>query len=368
MAKFVTTSVFYSARAFFALHPRDKRDSPAIAMKRCFFQRSAAAACLATAITTACPATGQPVAPPPAPGQARKATDTTEELRLETSDGVQIVAWYYPVQEETSPLGAVILIHDLGGSHLTVEPLAKTLQAAGYAVVAPDLRGHGKSVLRNLPGLPEDQVKLLKKADFEMMSAARGGQKRDQSGVRGDIECVHNWIKQQTAEDKVPSQPLFVVGSGLGASLAASWTAADFLWPDLATGPQGRTVTALIMVSPTCTSKGYSIAPALTSEAVRRAVPLLVIAGAEDRDAVKVFDQLKRQRPKDWFDSRHPFGDEKDASPVKAADASLLLLVNPASRSGDALAAQRSPDPRARGGDPAALIIGFMKIAAAMPR
>ncbi|MEX0670291.1 MAG: alpha/beta fold hydrolase [Pirellulales bacterium] len=337
-------------------------------MKRCFFHRSATAACLAAAVTTGWPATGQPVAAPSADGQARRATDTTEELQLETSDGALLVAWFYPVQEETAPLGTVILIHDLGGSHLTVEPLAKTLQAAGYAVVAPDLRGHGKSLLKNLPGLSEDQPKLLKKADFDMVAATRGGQKRDQSGVRGDIECVHNWIKQQAEEDKVPSQPLFVVGSGLGASLAASWTAADFLWPDLATGSQGRTVTALIMVSPTFTSKGYSIAPALTSEAVRRAVPLLVIAGAEDRDAVKVFDQLKRQRPKAWFDSRHPFGDEKDASPVQAANASLLLLVNPASRSGDALAAQRSPDPRARGGDPAALIIGFMKITAALQR
>ncbi|MCE9631340.1 MAG: alpha/beta fold hydrolase [Planctomycetia bacterium] len=337
-------------------------------MKRCFFRRSATAACLTAFLTVGWPVSGQPGAAPPAAGQAQKPKDTTEELQLETSDGAEVVAWYYPVEEETSPLGTVILVHDLGGSHLTVEPLAKSLQASGYAVVAPDLRGHGKSVLKNLPAAQEDQSKLLKKPDFDMIAASRGGQKRDQSGVRGDIESVRNWIKQQADENKFPVKPFFVVGSGLGASLAATWTAADFLWPELATGPQGRSVTGLIMVSPTFTTKGYSIAPALMSEAVRRAVPLLVIAGAEDRDAVKVFDQLKRQRPKAWFDSRHPFGDEKDASPVNAADASLLLIVNPASRSGDALAAQRSPDPRARGGDPAALIIGFMKIAATMQR
>lgn len=309
------------------------------------------------------PADAQPAA---GAAVAAKPEDTAEELSLETSDGVEVKAWYYPVEEEADPLGGVILIHDLGGSHLTVEPLARILQAAGYAVVAPDLRGHGETKLTNASSAvkDKDQSKVLKKLDFEMMAATRGGQKRDQSGIRGDIECVRNWMKQRADEGALVMKPLFVIGSGVGAALAATWTAADAMWPDIATGPQGREVAGLVLVSPVFTTRGFSIAPALASEVVRHSVPLLVIGGDADRDATKVFDQLKRQRPKLWYDSRHPLGEGKDASPAAATDATIAIFSLESDQTGDALANQRSADPRRRGGDPSALITGFLKQAA----
>ncbi|NBW88060.1 MAG: hypothetical protein EBR23_14840, partial [Planctomycetia bacterium] len=84
------------------------------------------------------------VAADPVPAAAGK-ENAPQELLLETSDGVAIAAWYYPLPKDAASLGTVILIHDIDGSHRTVEPLAKALQAAGCAVVAPDLRGHGAS-------------------------------------------------------------------------------------------------------------------------------------------------------------------------------------------------------------------------------
>lgn len=307
-------------------------------------------------------------APPTAGSAAKPAQDTPERLQLETSDGVEVAAWHYPLPENAAPLGTVILLHDLGGSHRTVEPLAKSLQAAGCTVVAPDLRGHGQSLLKSLPASDSDQAKMLKKPDFEMIAASSGGRMRDQSGLRGDVECVRNWIHQQVAAGRLVEAPLFVVGSGLGASLAASWTAADSLWPDIASGPQGREVAGLVMISPAFAIKGYSLGPSLASEALKRSVPVLVIAAADDRDAIKVFDQMKRQRPREWFDGRHPNtagddADKKDASPAAAADATLLLLVSQPGRRGDALASLRSTDQRARAGDPAALIPGFIRVA-----
>lgn len=326
----------------------------------------AAAAVLASPTRSAPPAApnAAPAQPPPRAGKAPAAKDTTKAFTVETSDGASVRAWYYPLAEDAEPRGSVILIHDLGGSHRSVEPLAKSLQAAGYAVVAPDLRGHGTSRLEHLPGSQDDQSRLLKRPDFEMMSASAGGQKRDQSAVRGDIECVRNWMKQQADAGTLVMQPLFVVGSGLGATVAAAWTAADATWRDLATGPQGREVAGLVLISPTFATKGYGITPALAQEHVRSSVPVLVIAGSGDRDATKVFEQLKRHRLKEWFDSRHPVGDEKDSSPVPATEASLMLLANPAAVSGDALAALRSADPRARGLDPATLLQSFFSIAA----
>ena len=307
---------------------------------------------------------GQPAAP------ATPATPATaEKLALQTSDGVTVAAWYYPIPKDARPIGAVILVHDLGGSHRTVEPLAKALQAAGCVVVAPDVRGHGESRVATLPDGQDDQSKLLKKPDFDQIAASRGGRMRDQPGVYGDIESARNWLKKQMAVDGIPQEtPLFVIGSGLGAMLAANWTAADAMWPDLVSGPQGREVAGLVMISPSFATKGYSLAPALANEFVRRAVPVLLIAGATDRDAIKVFDQIKRQRPREWFDNRHPHqpagGKDKDASPCEVAEASLVMLVSQADRSGDPLASLRSADARARAGDPSALITGFMRLAA----
>jgi alpha-beta hydrolase superfamily lysophospholipase len=315
---------------------------------------------VATLASGALPAAAQPAAAPP----AKSAKETSERFQVETADGATIAAWAYPIPEEASPLAIVILLHDLGGSHRSVEPLAKALQAAGCVVVAPDLRGHGDSPLASLPGAQADQAKLLKKNDFEMMAATRGGRVRDQSGVRGDVECIRNWIRKEIAAGRMPEAPLAVVGSGVGAAVAAHWTAADSLWPDIASGPQGREVAALVLIAPSFATRGFSITPAFATDALKRSVPTLIIAGSGDRDAIKVFDQLKKHRPKGWFDSRHPVSAEKNPSPVAAGEASLLLLCHPAERTGDALATLRSADQRGRGLDPATLIPGFLKMAA----
>jgi hypothetical protein len=121
--------------------------------------------------------------------------------------------------------------------------------------------------------------------------------------------------------------------------------------------PQGREVAGLIMISPPFVAKGVQFSPMLASAAVGRNVPVLVIAGRGDRDASKVFDALKRQRPDAWFDSRFPPGNDRGASPVSAEEASLLMFTGQADRTADALAVMRAPR-----GDPAALIQAFVKI------
>ena len=96
-------------------------------------------------VGTTGPALSQPAA---APAATPATTDPLEPARIKnldpTTDGVEIAAWHYPAPESAPPVATVILIHDLGGSHRTVEPLAKSLQAAGCTVVVPDLRGHGE--------------------------------------------------------------------------------------------------------------------------------------------------------------------------------------------------------------------------------
>jgi alpha-beta hydrolase superfamily lysophospholipase len=284
------------------------------------------------------PADAKPVAPPdarPAEDQ-RPAAAKPEELVLETSDGVKLHAWHYPatVEEGRRPTATVILLHDFAGSHRSVESLAEALQAAGCDVVAPDLRGHGASVEK--AGEDVDQ-RLLKKIDFELMAATRGGQIRDQSAIRGDVEAVRNWIKRRAEAGTLDMDRLVVVGSGCGAAVAAAWTAEDANWPPSTQGAQGRQVRGLVLISPAWTTRGFSIGTPLAHEAIRTKVPVLVIGGRDDSDARKVFEQIKRQRPAAWY---RQFADgRKDPENIEdPAKLTAFFVEIDSTRSADALA------------------------------
>lgn len=285
----------------------------------------------------AVPAPAVAAAPAKAPAKAAK----PEELVLETSDGLELHAWYYPplLEEDEPTTATVILLHDLEGSHTSVEPLALALQAAGCGVVAPDLRGHGASTTREGGKL---DVRGLKKIDFELMAATRGGQLREQSAIRGDVEAVRNWIKRQSEEGAVDMQRLFVVGSGFGAAVAAAWAAEDANWPDTASQTQGRQVRGLVLVSPAWMTRGFSISGPLANATVKEKIPLMVIAGQSDRDAVKVFEQLKRQRPKTWFHQKPDRTNEKGKDVPESSKADLFLIEVDSTHTADDLAADRT--------------------------
>lgn len=239
------------------------------------------------------------------------ALPAAQERTLETSDGVRFTAWYYATPSDVTPAGTVILIHDVvEGSQKTLVNLATSLQRSGYAVVAPDLRGRGAgSHLSGEGGEPRgdpaDSVRGLKKSDFEAMAASRGRVRDDPaSSHRGEIEAVRAWIKQQADAGKIDIDRLCVVGSGLGATLAAMWAAADWNWPPTTSGPQGQQVRALVLVSPAMSKRGLSMTGPLASESIRFAIPVLVIAGSGDRESARFFDQFKRFRPKEWVHHR----------------------------------------------------------------
>lgn len=316
-------------------------------------------------------------APPPLPAAAATPTATptavsdaaaaprepaAEEVDLETSDGVRLAAWYYAAPKQLKPLATVILLHDLAGSHEEVEPLALALQRAGCAVVAPDLRGHGASCTRLLPSGREDSIdsKSLRKSDIEAMVASAGGRIRDQASMRGDIEAVRHFLKQRASDSGPSLERLCVVGVGAGATLAALWTMADAAWPPTTTGPQGGQVRAVVCISPVWAVKGVTILPALTSDPLKRDVPLLVLGGRDDRDAVRLFDQLKRSRPQAWFEQRAGQAPAMAPKLSRASDADVLLMQLDSRLSGEKLAVHRAGHPRPSSTDPGELIKGFL--------
>jgi len=271
---------------------------------------------------------------------ATAAEPAVEQLDLETTDGVRIAAWHYPVPAGTKAVATVILVHDIEGSHNTVDQLARSLQRAGCTVVAPDLRSHGASGARGDggPGPRSDpDPRLLKKHDLEMIAAAAGGRLREQSSVRGDIEAVRTWIKRHSDGSAIDIDRLCVVGSGLGGTLAAMWTVADWNWQPTTTGPQGQQVRALVLVSPVLATKGVSMTGPMATEPFKRAVPVMVFAGSKDKDSVKLFDQFKRLRPREWLEQRAGQPPAKSPQVEELADASVFLVQFDTSLSADKL-------------------------------
>jgi pimeloyl-ACP methyl ester carboxylesterase len=275
---------------------------------------------------------------------ATTAAAAVEELRLETSDGIRIAAWYYPAPEEARATATVILIHDLEGSHKTVDHLARSLQRSGCAVVAPDLRGHGGSARSASGGsgagakVDPIEPRMLKKIDLESIAAATGGRLREQCTVSGEIEAVRNWIRRKSDAGTLDIDRLCVVGCGLGGTLASLWTVADWNWPPTTSGPQGRQVRALALVSPIWATKGISMSLPLTSEAIKTEVPIMVLAGKSDRDAIRLFDQLKRLRPDAWFQQRIDQPPEKAKALEDAAKGTAFFIQADTSLTGDKLA------------------------------
>lgn len=312
----------------------------------------------------------QPPTTAPAPRlpgtPAAAAPAAPEVLDLETSDGVRLQAWLYRAASDTNAPAApgsrrgtvrttVILLHDLGGSHAGVEPLARILQRGGCHVIAPDLRGHGESTRRRAAGPRGDDLdaKQFKRADLEAIASSTGGSVRDQADGRGDVETVRAFLRDQSEPGGPGLDRLVVVGVGAGASVAALWTAADAAWPPIATGPQGAQVRALVLVSPQWAPRGLTILPALNQDTVKKELPVLVVGGKGDRDAVRVYDHFKRHRPQDWFEQRvgqRPASAPKLERPV---DARTVLLQVDSDESAEKLLAVRR-------GEAGELVRGFL--------
>lgn len=286
----------------------------------------------------AAPAAGQ-AAQPPADVPATPVRPQPEELDLQTSDGLRLKAWYYGVPKDAAPAATVILVHDLEGSHTSIEPLALALQELGFAVVAPDLRGHGASTTRTIGGKSESlDARKLKKNDLDFIAQSAGGTVREQATVRGDIEAVRNWIKRKSDDGELDIDRLCIVGSGAGSILAATWTVADWSWQPIATGPQGRQVRAVVLVSPVWATKGISISTAMANDALKQDIPLMLLGGGNDRDAERLFEQLRRHRPAGWFEQRPGQPPEKSPKLAKIADASLISIELDSTLSADKLA------------------------------
>lgn len=74
---------------------------------------------------------------------------TAQSLRIPAAGGLSLFAWYVPADAAaaalTAPAPAIVLLHGWGGNASTLLQAAQALHHAGYAVLLPESRNHGRS-------------------------------------------------------------------------------------------------------------------------------------------------------------------------------------------------------------------------------
>lgn len=130
----------------------------------------------------------------------------TQELEWHSADGIRIYARLWqpqPEQTGTPCKGVICLVHGLGEHSGRYAHIATALMQAGYALLAPDLRGHGRS------------------------AGARG----DAPSYAALIEDISLLLAQ--AASRFPAAPRFLYGHSMGGNLTLHYV---LRYPDALAG------------------------------------------------------------------------------------------------------------------------------------
>ena len=215
----------------------------------------------------AAPKADPKAAPPPA--AVLPAWPFSFKLKVAGADGAPLAASYYPPKNRfTAPV--ILLIHDRGQGRAGLdwqEPinelkgmsLAETLQEQGYAVLVPDLRGHG-----------QNPRKALSAQEWRALPA--------------DLQAMYLFLVDRHNRGDFNLAKLGVIAEGEGANLVAAWSAL----PGAAVSSEGRVgdLSALILISPVENSDGLRLAQAIAPVAPR--VPMYLICGDRDAQSLQV--------------------------------------------------------------------------------
>lgn len=170
-----------------------------------------------------------------------------QDVTIPMNDGVSIVATFYPPIAQTAGQKApgLLLLHMVGGTRADWGAFALTLQKQGFAVLVPDLRGHGAS------GGPVDWAK-----------------------GPTDVRNVWDYMVGRSDVDAGRSA---IIGASIGANLA------------LIVGANNRDVTTVIALSPGLDYHDLKPLGVLPNFEYR---PVLMIASQDDANSYTGTQQL----------------------------------------------------------------------------
>ena len=119
-------------------------------------------------------------------------------VTYEAEDGLRIVADFYP-PKGGGPAAAVLLLHQSGGSRAQWADLIPDILDWGYAVLAPDLRGHGESTVL---------VRNGKEEEYQL---------EDLNALVLDVAAAIDYLKSRS---EVDASSIGVVGASVGGNVA----------------------------------------------------------------------------------------------------------------------------------------------------
>ncbi len=222
------------------------------------------------------------------PGFAQRTTKMPkpQTVRITTKDGMVLVASYYRSTQGKDAV-PVIMVHNLRGSRVDFHPLALYLQQQGFAVLVPDLRGHGESRQTRFSDRP------VNVDDFNQ---------RQYRAFLIDIEACKRYLIARNNQGELNIDKLCLVGAEFGALLSILWAHQDWQWPPLATGKQGQDVKALVLFSPKRRMYGMDCNRVLAQPVLRYTLAVYILAGAQNpeyrKEAEKIFDLIYKVRKK----------------------------------------------------------------------
>jgi pimeloyl-ACP methyl ester carboxylesterase len=204
------------------------------------------------------------------------------DTRLTARDNFELSATYYPgIYGRNTPV--LILLHDVLGSRADLLDLAAYLQSTyGFAVIVPDLRGHGES---RKTGARDIDPQKLNRAEFEAFMM--------------DIEACKRYLITRNDMDELNIDLLTVVAVGKTCVPAVNWSLADWSFPQLAGLRQGQDVKALVLISPEQGFKGVRMTNALksglfTGKDVPQPLRVLLAVGSGNAELVKEIDTIRQ--------------------------------------------------------------------------
>lgn len=180
---------------------------------------------------------------------ASAAPPAGQAVSFQAADGFRLSADYYPPSSTAGDAPFVILLHMYRSDRTAWAPLIEPLHAAGLAILALDLRGHGESATTE----SRDRVIARESAIFREMQA--------------DLRGAYDWIVTQPHIDRAR---FALVGASVGASVALQCAAKD------------RSVDAVVCLSPGLDYLGLDSAGDIAQIMGRSA---LMLATEDERDA-----------------------------------------------------------------------------------
>jgi hypothetical protein len=145
------------------------------------------------------------------------------------------------------------------------------------------------------------------------------------------MEAVRGLLVEKNDAGDLNINKLCLVGSGMGASVAANWALADWTAPPLAVGKQGQDVKAIALISPMWSYRGLSMQEPMRFGPLKQNVAWLLIAGGQDSKMKSDIDRL--QRP---LERGHPIVGNKTGGQRQGFAVNLL----PTTLQGDSLLGQ----------------------------